>query len=58
MLEFENAKGVAQRLYADCVMGIAWMLEMSEPALRKYATAYVAAVLDTNVSVVSNGAGA
>lgn len=56
MLEFENAKGVAQHLCADCVMGIAWTLEMSEPALRKYAAAYAAAVLGTDVSVVSNDA--
>ena len=53
-LEFENADGVARHLCADCIVGIADAMNLPLATFDAYVRAYVAAVLCTPVSVVSD----
>lgn len=57
MLEFTNGMDETRHLCADCVSSIAYVLGVSEFALRGYMAAYTSSVLDTPVSVVSDDAG-
>lgn len=55
MLEFSDSDGDLHTMCVDCLMGVFEAIEMPPDAMNAFAAAWTSAVLDTDVSVVTDG---